>query len=368
MADMFGAPIGIAAAETDMRQNVLGALQAQKVLGEIGMQPAEQELKQAHARLYGAEADLKQSQVADQRAMGDIAANVAASRRAQAEGRILTVGDAPEGSVRAKSLAEPYEQMLELATLRGVNPLVTEKLAGMAAGIRQKEASAASAQAEQVLRTLNAQEKRAERLGELASAGKLGEQQYAQARMQAAQEGFDVSRLPQSWQEAQPLLDGLITASMKTKDAIAAKRQAEELKAKEPLWRAETAKNFAAAEAARSRAKLAEQTYALRVKYDGATSKRAQEDKTSLNARRDTLSLKELDLSYPQAPLDPSMWKEGKSYRINGKFFRAVKGPDGKIGGELIDVPESLRKLATKGAVAAAAPDEDADTTDEGDE
>ncbi len=66
MADMFGAPVGIGAAEADQRQNVLGGLQAYETVGKIEQQPAQKALLEAHAKLFGAEATAKEQEVARQ--------------------------------------------------------------------------------------------------------------------------------------------------------------------------------------------------------------------------------------------------------------------------------------------------------------
>lgn len=99
MADMFGAPIGQGAAETDIRQVAQGALLAQKALGEIGMQPAEKALKEAHAKLYEEEARQKEIANQSQQQMLGLSAGFS-KQEAQAaivgmgnQGKIATIND-----------------------------------------------------------------------------------------------------------------------------------------------------------------------------------------------------------------------------------------------------------------------------------
>ena len=65
---MWGpAESGTRLALQDQNANVLNALAAQKTAGEIAMQPSALALQQAHARLYGAEADTKLEDLAIKR-------------------------------------------------------------------------------------------------------------------------------------------------------------------------------------------------------------------------------------------------------------------------------------------------------------
>lgn len=377
MSDMFGAPIGIAAAETDQRQVVQGALLAQKTLGEIAAQPADLALKEAHARLYGAEADLKQAQVADQKTMQELAEGVAKARQAARQGVVLTADDLRGAKGEPKSLAEPYEEMLALAADRGVSPLVTEKLAKDAATIRKNEATAASAQAEEKVRRITAQEKSLEMIGAGASALlEGGPANYARLKAGMIEQTPPgqpslVGWLPMDYASAVPLLRAAVTQSMKAKDKLRNDREAAMQPVKKALYQAQTGKAVAGTQLANQRYNLAVQKFNNIKKYDGDESESAHEGRQSMNTRRDVLNYTVMNKEYPQASADPASWVDGKPYRIGTTFFFARKGPDGKMGYEEIkDVPASYKKMAAgkspKASVAPATGDETDD--DEGEE
>ena len=109
MADLFGAPQGIIAAEEAGQKGSLATLGALKTMGEINAQPAELALRQSHARLYGAEAD--QKELANKQMLGmqnldaqfnaEYAARQQLSEAAAAQGKIATIGDLTNNSAQA---------------------------------------------------------------------------------------------------------------------------------------------------------------------------------------------------------------------------------------------------------------------------
>ena len=355
MADMFGAPIGIGAAEQDMRQNVLGALQAQDMLGKIEMQPAQRRMTEAHARLYGAEADLKEAQARDQRTMQEIAQGVAAARQAATRGELLTVENQP---TRPRSLAEPYVQMLAEAERRGVSPMVTEKIATQAAGILQKEAAAVNSAAQAQIHKIDMQAKAAERVGSLAQMGLAGPQQYAQARMMMAQEGIPTQELPEDFQQAVPMLQGLVDQSMKAKDKLDLSRKDLHEKAQEKLWKSSEARNYAAVKTATAREELVKERTSLLRKNGGATSPEAKAHKEELTAatkaRREAAERKE----FPQMPIDPAAIQLGKSYTDKqGRRITAV-GKDSK-GLPVFELATKIRTPLSATALTTSEEEED---------
>ena len=360
MSAMFGAPVGIGAAEQDLREVVQGGLQAQKALGEIEAQPGERALKEAQTRVYTAEASLKESQVADAEVMANLAKGLAASKKAAGAGLVLPAEVVLGG--KRPSAADHLEELYQYGVDQGVSPTRLAAMAKQAADIRQKEASAASGESTAKLNELKGKAARAEQIAQMAQSGLQGQQQYDAMRMAMANAGMPVDRLPQTWQEARPQLQAMIAQGMKVRDFAKLEIDQEELKAKKPLWAAQTSRANAGVALAKARHSLAKQEYDLKVKYEGENSAGALAAKRSMEQRRDAITFKEMDATYLPAPLDPSNWKENQAYRIGDKFFIArrqggVGGFGGTMGGELVtDVPEAYRKLAAKTPAQRAAP------------
>ena len=356
MGEMFGAPIGIGAAEQDMRQVALGGLQAQELLGKIEQQPAQQALAEAHARLYGSEADLKQVQVKQQQILQKLAEDSANANAAASQGEVYTADQARSAlGGGPTSQAEPFERMLALATKQNINPLMTEELGKRAVAIRKDEAMTAYRNAQAAKQQIDAQHEQLAMASSQAQ-GLLagGPQNYDKLRASIIAQtppgqpsGVDL--LPEGFEEAKPFLQQFVVQGMKAKEWLDTQREAAAETAKEALWRAQTGSAGAAAALSGQRLKLAKQEFDFRAKNDGERSPSAAQARESMNRRRDVLNLKELDAAYPQAPADPKLWAEGKKYRIGDKFFVARKGSNGEVGGEPItDIPPSLLSLARK--------------------
>lgn len=355
MGEMFGAPIGIGAAEQDMRQVALGGLQAQEILGKLEQQPAQKALAEAHARLYGAEADIKQGQLEQQKILQKLAEDSANADAAASQGEVYTADQARLAGVGPKSQAEPFERMLALATKQKINPLVTEELGKRAVAIRKDEAMVAYRTAQAIKQQMDTHHEQLAMASSQAQ-GLLagGPQNYAKLKAAIIEQtppgqpsGVDL--LPDSFEEAKPFLQQFVVQGMKAKEWLDMQREAAAEKVKEALWKAQAGSAGAAAALSGQRLKLAKQEFDFRAKNDGERSPSAALARESMSRRRDVMNLKELDLAYPQAPADPKLWKEGQKYRIGDKFFTARKGPDGSIGGEPItDIPPSLLSLARK--------------------
>lgn len=356
MADMFGAPIGIGAAEQDMRQVALGGLQAQKLLGEIAEQPDRARLVRAHAELYESQAAKAREEANDARKLAELSAAAAA------RGQIATVDDLNPRVPR--SGADYLEQLADLAVDRGVSPKTTADLYTKAAGIRQKEAATLSAQATQQVRQLDAGLKRAERLGALATMGLQGPQQYAQMRMLAAQEGLSVDHLPQDFNAARPLLQGVISSSMSAKDTIEAKRKEIHDAAQKARWNSSNARDSAAVKLAEKRGALIEERTKQIQKNGGSGSPEAKKAAEEMAATRRAIREAKVRKEFPPAPLDPSARQPGKTYTAADGKTRFIWDLDPQSGKYVAVVLGGV----DYGSVGAGAQDEDADLLDEGEE
>lgn len=343
MSDMFGAPIGISAAEQDMRQGALGGLQAQKLLGEIERQPADKALTEAHARYYDAEADVKQAGLADQKALTLIAANIQAKR---AQGETITTDD-----LRVPKTPEDYLQAFAEASIGKVSPDVTLKLFEKAATVQQHYASAAASRALEVERGLKAHQDRVERIGALATMALQGPQQYAQAKLLAAQENLPIGKLPQSLDAARPLLQGLVTSSMAVKDSLHLKIQ----QAAEARLSANSTKDAAKKDA--QIAVLEQRERAIRLNADLVEKFGGENTKATINAKNAAAAAKTAvaDLrtakQFIPLPLDGTQLSRTQGYKIGKDFYYWI--------GQDADGKDRFEPAATvhKGRMNAAAKD-----------
>lgn len=351
---MFGAPIGIGAAEQDMRQGALGGLQAQKLLGEIAEQPDHARLTRAHADLYSAQAAEHAATALDQQKLAELATTMAA------QGRVATVDDLSAKTPR--SGADYLEQLAGLATDRGVSVKTTAGLYEKAAGLRQKDAAAGASAATETVRRLDAAQKRATRIGELASGALQGQAQYDQARMLAAQEGLPIDRLPQDLEAARPLLQGLITSSMTAKDGIELKRKEAHDAAQEKLWKSTEAHNTATTKTAEARTDLIRERTTQLQKNGGKGSPQEQAARAELTASRKALREARERKEFPALPLDPK-----SAAFVAGKTFTDRQGRRiAYVGRDTAGMPTF--ELVPKSSTAAASAGDEADLSDEGDE
>lgn len=338
MADLFGAPIGILASDENIRQNALAGLQAQKLFGEIAQQPAELELKQAHARLFGAEASVKEQAARDAAELNRVAAEVQARRslsgQAAAQGRLATIADLPRnGSALAQSQASPVEEFLAVARDRGIPETRLVPLAKEASLIRQQEAATANSQAEQAVRQIKAQRERFGLIGQLAGAAATSPIAWADAVMDPAKAALlPKELLGMPYEVAKDHLAGISQASIEADKRAELEMKRVQDEAHRKLWKAEEGKMGAQIKVLGARADILKETLAAEKKAGGKFSaeyadiKRADaENKRSLLAARDAKA-------FPPAPLDPELRQPDKLY-TNAKGQRAIWRKNGDVSG-----------------------------------
>lgn len=322
MSDMFGAPIGIGAAEQDIRQAALGQLQAQKLLGEIAEQPDHAKLVRAHVELYAAQAEKARAAAAEQKKLADLSTEMAA------QGRDATVNDLGE----PLSGADYLEQFAQLAANKGISPVTTASLYAKAAEIRQKEAATLSTQAREKVWQLDVAKKRAERIGALATLGLQGPQQYDQMRMLAVQEGLPIDQLPQDFTAARPVLQGFVTSSMTAKDTIDTERRKIHEAAQEKRWQSANARDSASVKLAEKRGELITERTQLLRKNGGGTSAEAKEAAQEMAATRRAIREAKVRKEFPPAPLDPSARQPGRTYTAADGKTRFLWDRDPRTG------------------------------------
>lgn len=354
--ELTGFSQGVQASDANIRANVQSGLQAQKLLGEIAEQPDQARLTRAHAELYEGQAAKARAEASDAQKLAELSAAAAA------QGRIATVDDLDPKTPH--SGADYLERLAGLAADKGVSPKTTADLYTKAAGIRQKEAATLSAQATQQVRQLDAGLKRAERVGALATMALAGPEQYAQARMIAAQEGLPIDKLPQSLDAARPLLQGLISSSMSAKDTLEAKRKEIHDKAQKARWGSANARDNASVKLAEKRGELIEERTKLIKKNGGGGSPEAKQAAKEMAATRRAIREAKVRKEFPPAPLDPSARQPGKTYTAADGKTRFIWDLDPQSGKYVAIVLGGV----DYGSVGAGTDDAgDEDLTDEGD-
>jgi len=188
MSGMFGAPIGIRAAEQDTRNSIQGGLQALAGLADLEAKPAELDLKRAQVRRQTAEAATLEAELSDVQALQKVMAGV--------EG----------GPVERLTAAADY--MLSRGKAKAGGDIL-----GKASQLIKDEAQTASAEALQRKRTLETTVAQAQRAASIAQSA-TDPASYARARLAAEAEGMDVRDWPMSFYEAQPVLQQKINQAL----------------------------------------------------------------------------------------------------------------------------------------------------------
>lgn len=217
MADMFGAPVGIDAFDKNNRDNILGALNAGRILGEIEQQPIERRVKEAHARLYDAQAAEKESEAAATKRMLEMISGGAAIG-----------GEEMEPSARLDSMGN--------AALAAGKFTMGADLLGKAQTIRTGAATAATAAFRQELIGARTNKLLAERVGGLA--GSVTDQAtWDTVRPQLEEAG--IRGLPSEYGQAASTLAQLQTASMTAAQQLSAKEAGLNRQARAAHWKAQ---------------------------------------------------------------------------------------------------------------------------------
>jgi len=370
MPELFGAPNGIIAKQDYQNQG----LQAQRLMGDIAIQPAELQAKQAQARLYSAKASAAEAASLQTQRMADLEsqfmqseadARKQVSDAGTAQGTVMTVKDLPAGgSIMRASAADSLERLLQFANGR-LPPSATAGLSKQVADIHQKEAAASANNAKATLESTKAQIEQFGQIGNIAGSAALNPQNYATIMLDPSSRKLLPQELTGNYHTDAPVLRAIEQASQDSiKRANLAREQADS-ESKRRLNNAQISKADAAIDLIKTRAIALKEDRALRAKYGGATSQEAADLKkaqTALTqARMEALALK----TAPPMPLDPKLVEVGKTYTGAGGIKYDIVGLDTK--GNPIGRPHvQAAYTAPQGAAASAAAD--VDPTGEGDD
>jgi colicin import membrane protein len=341
MADLFGAPNGIIAQQEYQTQG----LQAQKLMGDIAMQPTELGYKQAATRLANAEATDKESNAAAQRQLLELQQDWVSSQRAEAErqqlvegmkgaGRDATVADlGRDGRVKKVSQADDLEQFANFASGKGYPPTALAKIRGEIATIREHEAIAEYRSSQAESDRFKTQQARLDHLGGVAKAASAGPQQYAQALMDPE----TAALLPKgmhllSYEQALPHLEHIYSAAQTTQQQLAAESKLTSEAAQAARAKAAADASAAAADASRARAELTRTYRENIVKNGGERSTAAAEAKAATAEARKAATEARLRREFPPVPLDPTARTYGASYTAADGATRATWMKDPATG------------------------------------
>jgi hypothetical protein len=348
MAELWGAPNGIIAAEEMQRKNFLSGLEAQKVLLDVQEQPVKLDKMRAETLHQLTLSGLNQAQINEkqrvaemQRAMTEasVAADAELAKRDQliagaaVQGRNATVADlGKDGKVPVNTRTARLEETIRQAEKRGASELDLVPLRKELSTILQQDASAlhqtAQAFEQQALTRIKTQEE----LASLANYAKKGPRQYAEALQQAMQiPGVNLSRFPPVWSPVViPMLDAITSGVLKEKDRIDLQIKQQQANAASARAAADQARAGTDAMVASERVKLMQ---ARRARIEASIGDGPGEVS---EARRATTELKRQQIAakdraeFPQIPLDPSGISINRSYTtMNGEKVRAVLDPNG---------------------------------------
>lgn len=365
MSELWGMAAGFDAADTNTRQNVLGAVQAQKMLGDIAMQPA-------HQRLMEAQAGVEEAKLQDAKDMQALAMDVAASNKAAAKGEVLTMADAPS---RRPSMAEPLIKMYNLAMDRGLSPTLTLPIGQKIVAIQKQEAATVSAQAQKEKTEIDTSLKRAERVGQLASAALLGPEQYKQALAIAASDpllkDIPLAQLPQDWNRAKPLLEGFVAQSITAKDQLKLKQDKLLSDARITRIRAANSKDSLTKDYRQAQLDYTKEKLDQLRKNGGDGSPSVKAGREEMTARRKALREAAERKEFPQLPVEPPTVIGSRFTWPDGKTKVEYIGKNPKTGEPMfkpvVNTPKPTAAAQSAPMPAAAVDDEDDSLDDEDD-
>ena len=334
MAELFGAPLGMMAADEQSRQNALVGLEAQKVMNTLALQPSQIALNQAHTGYYGAQTAAENAKVEAASVMQRLGAGFTADQKLRqgvidekaAQGQTATVADL-KGAGQKVSVAQPLKDFAAYALGKGASPTVLEKIYGEIATIEEKEAQGAWRNQE-VLASQDkvSRDKRTE-TGGIAAAAAASPEQYAAIMMNPALRDRLPPELTGDYNTDSRVLRAIGQASMDTNQQEDNKRQRAELDAQQARFAAGQALRDAKVAAADADFLLKYERYEQLAKNGQAVTEAGIKAKEEVAAAGRARRAAAADKAAPQLPLDLKARVLNKAYTI----------PDGRIATWEID-------------------------------
>lgn len=364
MADLFGAPLGIVASQENNRQAITSGLANIKTMGDIAQQPAELELKQAQARLFGAEASDKEAAAAASQEMLKLQKEFI--QGAKEAGRDATVEGLEPGTGKPKSQASQLEAFANFADKKGLPPLALAKVREEIAKIYEHEAITGyrSQQAMQI------EEKRAlehmTRVSNISAAAAQSPRDYALALMNPETRKLLPPGLTGDYATDRLVLEMITRAGQDSIKAADLKRKQEDSVQTRLRSKAAAASSYASADASKARMELTRQVKADIIKNGGEKSQEAKDAKTVATDAKRAAEQAKLRKEFPPLILDPEAREANKMYMLaDGRIARWEVNPaTGKFGLNVIDVakgPSALTRSLITGNDPAEADEVTAD-------
>ena len=328
MAELFGAPLGMIAADEQSRQNALVGLEAQKVMNTLALQPSQIALNQAHTGYYGAQTAAENAKVEAASVMQRLGAGFTADQKLRqgvidekaAKGQTATVADL-KGAGQKVSVAQPLKDFAAYALGKGAPPTVLEKIYGEIATIEGREAEAAWKNQQVVSdQDKTARDLRTE-IGGIAAAAAENPQQYAAIMMNRDLRKRLPPELTGSYDTDRPTLRAIGQASMDANKQGDNRRQQAELEARQAQFIAGNALRDAKVLAADADFLLKYERYNLLVKNGQAATDAGLAAKQAVTNAARARTAAAADKAAPQLPLDSKARVLNKSYTL----------PDGRI-------------------------------------
>ena len=328
MAELFGAPLGMMAADEQSRQNALVGLEAQKVMNTLALQPSQIALNQAHTGYYGAQTAAENAKVEAASVMQRLGAGFTADQKLRqgvidekaAKGQTATVADL-KGAGQKVSVAQPLKDFAAYAAGEGAPPTVLKDIYGDIATIEDKEAQGAWRN-QQVLsdQDKTARDLRTE-IGGIAAAAAENPQQYAAIMMNRELRNRLPPELTGSYDTDRNTLRAIGQASMDANKQADNRRQQAELDARQANFNAGQSRRDAQVAAADADFLLKYERYEQLVKNGQAVTDAGIEAKQAVTAAARARTAAAADKAAPQLPLDLKARVLNKAYTI----------PDGRI-------------------------------------
>ncbi len=351
MADLFGAPLGILAAEENNRASTLSGLKAVEMLGAIAQQPADLALKQAHAREFVAQAAEREAKTSELQRLAGIHARVT--------GLPLTADqvDSKTGTAKQRDPAQELFDYADAMKTAGATEADVLPFIEKGAKVRQQLASASHAQAQMEEQKALAAKEQRKKLGATASALLASPQNYAQMMMSGQVDPELAKNLPKDYAMAKPILEFI------SRSAIEADKK-EELRLNELRTKAAQASSAAATSVATARVSVLEKRGKILQddvdhigKVGGKYSPEVIAAKAADAQNKKSLAQARDAKMFPGIPVDPKFAEVGKSYTL----------PDGRrvtLVGKTRDGKYQVQPVAAAAAIGTPAIDNTPDEED----
>lgn len=341
MAELFGAPLGMIAANEQSRQNALVGLEAQKVMNTLALQPSKIALDEAQTRYYGAQTDAEAAKTEAASVMQRLGEGFTADQKLRqgvidkvaSQGQIATVADL-KGAGKKVSTAQPLKDFAAYAAGKGAPPTVLEKLYGEISAIEGREAEAAWKNQQVVSdQDKTARDLRTE-IGGIAAAAAENPQQYAAIMMNRDLRKRLPPELTGSYDADRNTLRAIGQASMDANKQADNRRQQAELDARQANFNAGQSKRDAAVALADAKYLLTVERFEQLAKNGQAVTDAGLEAKKAVADAARARTAAAQDKATPQLPLDPGSRKLGQSYMLpDGRTARWEVDPTTKKPG-----------------------------------